>query len=44
MSGYNRQEMITRFVGKGLVGVLQKPFRMKQLAELLTKVSGADNK
>jgi signal transduction histidine kinase/CheY-like chemotaxis protein len=26
-SGYNEQEILTRFIGKGLAGFLQKPFR-----------------
>ena len=35
MSGYNEQEAVQRFTGKGLAGFIQKPF---QLQTLLTKV------
>jgi two-component system, cell cycle sensor histidine kinase and response regulator CckA len=30
-SGYNEQEILTRFVGKGLAGFIQKPFRSREL-------------
>jgi len=29
ISGYNRQEVMTRFAGKGVAGFLQKPFEIK---------------
>ena len=31
MSGFNEQEAIIRFVGKGLAGFLQKPFKLENL-------------
>jgi CheY-like chemotaxis protein len=31
MSGFNEQEAINRFTGKGLSGFLQKPFKPEQL-------------
>jgi len=37
-SGYNQQELTTRFAGKGLAGFIQKPYRMKTLREELSKV------
>ena len=33
MSGYNEQDAITSFVGKGLAGFLQKPFDLSALTE-----------
>lgn len=40
MSGYNEQDAISRFAGKGLAGFLQKPFSAKALAERLAVVLG----
>ncbi len=40
-SGYNEQEAVNRFAGKGLVGFIQKPYGMQ---ELLEKVYKAANK
>ncbi|GAB6083317.1 hypothetical protein JCM30471_22310 [Desulfuromonas carbonis] len=37
-SGYNEQEVALRFVGKGLTGFLQKPFRLAVLRETLRSV------
>ena len=37
-SGYNEQEVALRFVGKGLTGFLQKPFRLSVLRETLRSV------
>ncbi|HUI69670.1 MAG TPA: response regulator [Spirochaetia bacterium] len=37
-SGYNEQEAVQRFVGKGLAGFLQKPYRLSQLRQKLTSV------
>jgi len=34
-SGYNEQEVTQRFVGKGLVGFIQKPFMIDDLREVL---------
>ncbi|MBF0119616.1 MAG: response regulator [Desulfobacterales bacterium] len=40
-SGYNEQEVITRFAGKGLAGFLQKPYKFStfkaKLKEILTR-------
>jgi CheY-like chemotaxis protein len=42
MSGFNEQEAIDRFTGKGLAGFLQKPFRTEQLrAKLRQLLAGA---
>ena len=42
MSGFNEQEAINRFTGKGLAGFLQKPFRTEQLrAKLRQLLAGA---
>jgi CheY-like chemotaxis protein len=35
MSGFNEQEAMGRFVGKGLAGFIQKPFTPEQLREKL---------
>jgi two-component system cell cycle sensor histidine kinase/response regulator CckA len=35
MSGFNEQEAVGRFVGKGLAGFIQKPFTPDQLREKL---------
>src|SRR5205085_861845 len=32
MSGYNEQDAVARFTGKGLAGFLQKPFTLDELA------------
>jgi two-component system, cell cycle sensor histidine kinase and response regulator CckA len=32
MSGFNQQDSISRFVGEGLAGFLQKPFRLRDVA------------
>ncbi|MCD4829149.1 MAG: response regulator [Candidatus Cloacimonetes bacterium] len=34
-SGYSKEDIASRFVGKGLTGVLQKPFTMKSLRDVL---------
>ncbi len=39
-SGYNEQELINRFAGKGLAGFIQKPYRPAQLADKLREVLG----
>ena len=39
-SGYNEQELIERFAGKGLAGFIQKPYRPAQLADKLREVLG----
>ncbi len=37
-SGYNKQDATQRFVGKGLVGFIQKPYMMAELQEKLQEV------
>jgi two-component system cell cycle sensor histidine kinase/response regulator CckA len=37
-SGYNEQEAVQRFVGKGLAGFLQKPYQLSQLRQKLREV------
>jgi len=39
MSGYNEQDAISQFAGKGLAGFLQKPFKLEELRQLLKKLS-----
>jgi PAS domain S-box-containing protein len=38
-SGYNEQEVTQKFVGKGLAGFIQKPYRMTTLEEKIRKLS-----
>ncbi|HSH96574.1 MAG TPA: PAS domain S-box protein, partial [Roseimicrobium sp.] len=38
MSGFNEQDATSRFVGKGLAGFLQKPFKADQLASKLQEI------
>ena len=38
MSGFNEQEAIARFTGKGLAGFLQKPFTFPALKEKLQEI------
>ena len=40
MSGFNEQEAIARFAGKGLAGFLQKPFTFPALREMLQRIFG----
>ncbi|MGB8167416.1 MAG: PAS domain S-box protein [Chthoniobacteraceae bacterium] len=40
MSGFNEQEAIARFTGKGLAGFLQKPFNFPALREKLQQILG----
>ena len=35
ISGYNEEEVASRFVGKGLAGFVQKPFQLSSLSEVL---------
>ncbi len=37
-SGYNEQEAVQRFVGKGLAGFLQKPYQLAQLRRKLKEI------
>jgi len=41
MSGFNEQEAIARFTGKGLAGFLQKPFTFPALREKLQQIVAA---
>jgi CheY-like chemotaxis protein len=40
-SGYDEQDAVSRFAGKGLAGFIQKPYRMESLAEKLRKAVNA---
>ena len=37
-SGYNEQDATERFVGEGLAGFLQKPYRLRELQEMMDRV------
>jgi CheY-like chemotaxis protein len=37
-SGYNEQDVVHRFIGKGLSGFIQKPYQLKSLAQTLMKI------
>ncbi len=37
-SGYNEQDVVQRFLGKGISGFIQKPYRINSLMETLRKV------
>jgi DNA-binding NtrC family response regulator len=39
-SGYNEQDVISRFVGKGLAGFVQKPYKSSDLLPKLREVLG----
>ncbi|MDD2367129.1 MAG: response regulator [Desulfuromonadaceae bacterium] len=41
-SGYNRQEVTQRFLGKGLSGFIQKPYRLSVLRETVKEVTDKD--
>jgi FixJ family two-component response regulator len=38
-SGYNEQEVTQKFVGKGLAGFIQKPYRLSTLEEAIRKMA-----
>lgn len=38
-SGYNEQEVTQKFIGKGLAGFIQKPYKMSVLQEAINKIS-----
>jgi CheY-like chemotaxis protein len=42
MSGYNQQDVTNQFVGKGLAGFIQKPFRASELYEAIARVVRRD--
>jgi PAS domain S-box-containing protein len=44
MSGFNRQEAVARFTGKGLASFLQKPFSMEALTEVMQNVLATGGK
>jgi hypothetical protein len=37
-SGYNEQEVTPKFVGKGLAGFIQKPYKLSVLKEAVRKI------
>jgi PAS domain S-box-containing protein len=37
-SGYNEQEVTQKFIGKGLAGFIQKPYRLSMLREVIRKL------
>jgi len=39
-SGFNQQEAVTRFTGKGLAGFIQKPFELTKLMQVVRSVVG----
>ena len=39
-SGFNQQEAINRFTGKGLAGFIQKPFELSHLTQIISAVVG----
>jgi CheY-like chemotaxis protein len=39
-SGYNLQELTERFIGRGLAGFIQKPFKYEELRAKLREVLG----
>jgi PAS domain S-box-containing protein len=41
MSGFNEQDAINRFTGKGLAGFIQKPFKRQELQEKLKNIMSA---
>jgi CheY-like chemotaxis protein len=38
-SGYNEQEVTQRFLGKGISGFIQKPYRLSDLETVIKKIS-----
>jgi CheY-like chemotaxis protein len=42
-SGYNEQEVSQKFVGKGLAGFIQKPYRLSILQEVIRKITGVNS-
>ncbi len=40
-SGYSEQDAVSRFVGRGLAGFIQKPYRVRTLAEKLAQALAA---
>ena len=42
-SGYNEQDIISRFVGKGLAGFVQKPYQANDLLPMIRKALGEES-
>ena len=42
MSGFNEQDAIAQFTGKGLAGFLQKPFQFEELMTVMRATLGRD--
>jgi two-component system, cell cycle sensor histidine kinase and response regulator CckA len=40
-SGYNEHEVTQKFVGKGLAGFIQKPYKLSALREVIKRTLGA---
>jgi two-component system cell cycle sensor histidine kinase/response regulator CckA len=40
-SGYNEQDVVNRFAGKGLAGFIQKPYNIKRLATVMREIMEA---
>ena len=43
-SGYNEQEVVGRFVGKGLSGFVQKPYKMADILSKIRDVLASDER
>jgi len=43
MSGFNEQEAVSKFTGKGLASFLQKPFGFEELNHVLRQVLSEDS-
>lgn len=41
-SGYNEQDVVQKFVGRGLAGFIQKPYQAADLVSMLRKVVGGE--
>jgi PAS domain S-box-containing protein len=42
-SGYNEQEVTQKFVGKGLAGFIQKPYKLSTIREVMSRLSVPTN-
>jgi hypothetical protein len=38
-SGYNEQEVTQKFIGKGLTGFLQKPYKLSEMEETTRRIA-----
>ena len=43
-SGYSREEVVERFAGRGLSGVIQKPFSLETLREIMATLMPMSDK